>query len=681
MSYRKMLAVSVLAILTIAGCSESSNPKEFASLCGNQTLDMGERCDGALFAEGAKACPFGQLGDVSKITCSQTCQVVTEGVCMPSASFVCTEGNARCVSGEPASIETCRSNAWEKSGCGDNQVCENGACKPQSEATCNNNGVLDSGENCDGDFFAAGMDVCPEGFIGKPVCGPGCQVLLDGHCTSETLKPENCGNGALEDGEECDFKTQGDSSEAIFAAGKDVCPAGQTGKPMCDASSCTVKLDSCKGGDSNEQEYCDGNVYTLCIDGECTTEDCAATGKQCNPEKPGCVLVDEYQCQDNILNWKSGGESVQINCSALGALCDESKGDCVSSPFTCDGSTIKLTGKTFSYDCKENAKSEDSKNKIACAEGIGCSDIYCDGEKLMLCDSTGCMLYDDCSLAGAHCSAKAASCVCDSFVSKCIQRDGATYHVMCDESEYVETKCKSDEICSTDGGCEGKSFEPNKCGNGIVEKNNKEVCDFVDGSAIWGILEPTCNYYDKDKVFVSGAPACHKTKCTVDVAGCNEATDADYNQVKSWSISSSSEFDAIKSDKSVSIHNVDNSGFESKFATDGWQLSPWPTDTKANFDAYVQFTAGAVSNNTVRISLNIKRSSKGPKKIQLQYLDGSTVLGTSSEYELTESYKTLNIVYKTSKSLSNFSFKLTGYNGGKGVLTLNKVEVKSVNAI
>ncbi len=678
MSYRKILAVSVLSILTIVGCSESSGQKDYADRCGNGVLDPGERCDGALFARGVQACPFGQIGDVSKITCSQTCEVVTEGVCMPSGSFVCFDGHTRCVVGEPASIETCHANAWEKSGCGENQICENGVCKPQSEAICNNNGVLDSGEDCDGEQFAAGKDACPEGMTGKPVCGPGCQVLVDGYCISGTSYPENCGNGALDAGEECDFTADG--SEAVFADGKAVCPAGQSGKPWCDAGSCTVKLDNCKTGDSNEKEYCVGDVYTFCVGDECDTQDCAATGKKCDSANPGCVAMDEFKCQDNVLLWKSGDESIEENCTALGALCDEAKGECVPTPFTCEGSSIKLTGKNNSYDCKENAKSQDSKNKIACSEEVGCTDVYCDGEKLMMCDAGNCELVYDCALSGAHCSAKNEICVCDSFVSKCIQYGGATYHVMCDEKEYFEEKCTSAQICSEDNGCEGKSSGPNQCGNGIIDKENNELCEVIDGTLIWDIPVPSCNYYDNNKVFVSGEPACHKTKCTVDVSGCKEATDADYTSVKSWSIASSKDFDTIKGDKSVQIHNVDNSGFQTSRFEDGWQIGPWVKGSKANFDAYMRFTIGAVSGNAILVALDIKRSKNGPKNIQLQYLDGSTVLGTSDPNEVTQSVQTIKFVYKASKKVNDFSFKLTGYNGN-GTLTLSKVEVKSVNAI
>ena len=111
---------------------------------------------------------------------------------------------------------------------------------------CNNNGVLDAGEICDGTLFATGKRVCPEGKVladGKTVenitCSDTCTVVTEGVCVDSVPDPTNKCNGlSVDTGEDCD----GDN----FAPGKRVCPVGSilaAGKTLADikcSKTCTV---------------------------------------------------------------------------------------------------------------------------------------------------------------------------------------------------------------------------------------------------------------------------------------------------------------------------------------------------------------------------------------------------------------------------------------------------------
>ena len=181
---RKFWVLGFLASACFFGCSEGDDKGLLPSTgCNNNgVLDAGEICDGTLFATGKRVCPDGKvLADgktVESITCSDKCMLVTEGVCVDQA---------------PA-------------------------------ATCGNK-KLDDGEACDGDNFAQGKRVCPEGKVladGKTVesitCSNTCTVVTEGVCV-DPAPAATCGNKELDDGEACD----GDK----FADGKRVCPEGK----------------------------------------------------------------------------------------------------------------------------------------------------------------------------------------------------------------------------------------------------------------------------------------------------------------------------------------------------------------------------------------------------------------------------------------------------------------------
>ena len=277
-----------------------------AATCGNGHLDGGEVCDGDKFADGKRVCPDGKvLADgktVENITCSNTCTVVTEGVCVDSV--------------------------------------------PDPTNKCNGLSV-DTGEDCDGDKFAPGKRVCPVGSIlaeGKTLadikCSKTCTVVTEGVC----IEPEpaaTCGNKELDDGEACD----GDK----FATGKRVCPEGMIfadGKAEADircTSNCLI--DTSLACVQELKTKCDGTKYCICSsdDKECTCEDCSEKGEICGTvdgkascvEKTCKVSEGEFVCDGNFLGMcvadtedSDEGHLLMQNCAKEGLFCDAEKGKC-----------------------------------------------------------------------------------------------------------------------------------------------------------------------------------------------------------------------------------------------------------------------------------------------------------------------------------------------------------------
>ena len=237
---------------------------------------------------------------VETITCSDTCTVVTEGVCVDSA--------------------------------------------PDPTNKCNGLSV-DTGEDCDGDKFAPGKRVCPVGSIlaeGKTLadikCSKTCTVVTEGVC----IEPEpaaTCGNEKLDEdkGEVCD----GDK----FATGKRVCPEGMefgSGKTEADircTSNCLI--DTSLACVQELKTKCDGTKYCICSsdDTECACEDCSEKGEICGTvdgkascvEKTCKVSDGEYVCEGNgaFLGWcipdVDGGNEGHLtieNCASRGLVCE-----------------------------------------------------------------------------------------------------------------------------------------------------------------------------------------------------------------------------------------------------------------------------------------------------------------------------------------------------------------------
>lgn len=652
---RKFWVLGFLASACFFGCSEGDDKGLLPSTgCNNNgVLDAGEICDGTLFATGKRVCPDGKvLADgktVESITCSDKCMLVTEGVCVdPAPAATC--GNKELDDGEACDGDKF---ADGKRVCPEGKVLADG--KTVESITCSNtctvvtegvcvdsvpdptnkcNGLsVDTGEDCDGDNFAPGKRVCPVGSIlaeGKTLadikCSKTCTVVTEGVC----IEPEpaaTCGNEKLDEdkGEVCD----GDK----FATGKRVCPEGMefgSGKTEADircTSNCLI--DTSLACVQELKTKCDGTKYCICSsdDTECACEDCSEKGEICGTvdgkascvEKTCKVSDGEYVCEGNgaFLGWcipdVDGGNEGHLtieNCASRGLVCE-----------------IDATTK----------------------EG------KCGLERCTTLNETVCI---------------------GSVLRTCMEDDGA--------NRWLDIDCEAKGQMCQNNACVDKTL----CGNGIPD--NGEDCDPSANPPIPSWKQIDCYKYDTpdnpkstySKLFISGQPTCGP-KCKISTDQCVEANDSDFAQVKKWSYTSmSSIIDAMKSGTVVmngvfGEHSVYN---EQK---GGWGLGNW---TKSAFGKSITFIVGKTTKNSVKVSIDVTRTNnESPNKVKMRVLDGSTTLATTEEIIISDTKKqTLTAYARGVGNVKNLRVEFTAYFSGKENdkhVVINNIVVSEVDAL
>ena len=709
---RKFWVLGFLASACFFGCSEGDDKGLLPSTgCNNNgVLDAGEICDGTLFATGKRVCPEGKvLADgktVESITCSDKCMLVTEGVCVdPAPAATC--GNKELDDGEacdgdkfadgkrvcPEGKVLADGKTVESITCSNTcTVVTEGICvDPASSAACGNEHLdEDKGEVCDGDKFATGKRVCPEGKVlaeGKTVeditCSNTCTVVTEGVCVDSVPDPTNKCNGlSVDTGEDCD----GDN----FAPGKRVCPVGSIladGKTLADikcSKTCTVvtegvciepepaetcgneKLDEDKG------EVCDGDKF--------------ATGKRVCPDG---------------MEFGSGKTEADIRCTS-NCLIDTSLA-CVQELKTkCDGTKYCICSSDDTEcaceDCSEKGEICGTVDgKASCVEKtckVSDGEFVCDGNFLGTCvadtedSDEGHLLMENCAKEGLFCDAEEGKCglercttlnetVCiGSVLRTCMEDDGA--------NRWLDIDCEAKGQMCQNNACVDKPL----CGNGINDPN--EDCDPNANPQIpaWKLID--CYKYDtpKDpkltysKLFISGQPTCGP-KCKISTDQCVEANDSDFAQVKKWSYTSmSSIIDAMKSGTVVmngvfGEHSVYN---EQK---GGWGLGNW---TKSAFGKSITFIVGKTTKNSVKVSIDVTRTNnESPDRIKMRVLDGSTMLATTEEIIISDTKKqTLTAYARGVGSVKNLRVEFTAYFSGKENdkhVVINNIVVSEVDAL
>jgi CSLREA domain-containing protein len=127
--------------------------------------------------------------------------------------------------------------------------------EPPPGAPICGNGVVDSGEQCDGDD----LTMCLEG-----------QVCENCKCITYV---DQCGNGVVDSGEQCD----GDDLH--------MCLSGQ----VCENCKCITYLPMCGNGVVEQGEQCDGDDLTMCLSGQ-VCENCKCiTYVEAESENKLCV--------------------------------------------------------------------------------------------------------------------------------------------------------------------------------------------------------------------------------------------------------------------------------------------------------------------------------------------------------------------------------------------------------
>jgi hypothetical protein len=229
-------------------------------------------------------------------------------------------------------------------GCGDDDgggggpVCGDGICEgDETIATCPEdctpecgNGIVEQGEECD-ESDLANTDCADLGYEGGTL---GCtdQCTFD---TSQCTGGE-CGNDVVDQGEDCDGTDLGGSTcDSLGFAGGDLACAGDC---TFDTAACCDDLCPALG-----DTQCVGDVVqtcseaaTGCLDWE-DTEDCAANNQQCIEDPDGafcaepctdeCDTLDELQCNGDVIEiCQEGGDGcydwiLDTDCAATSQTC------------------------------------------------------------------------------------------------------------------------------------------------------------------------------------------------------------------------------------------------------------------------------------------------------------------------------------------------------------------------
>ena len=325
-------------------------------------------------------------------------------------------------------------------------------CMNQQPDNCGNQ-KLDEGEMCDGGLFAPNAK-CPENTTGSVSCGANC--VLD---VSKCLSNSKCNNGDIDEGEECDGLQ--------FAEGFALCPANTTGTPTCRAN-CTVDTSSCVPVGNTQctsaQNSCDSaDVWSYCDAGSMKTKDCQSEHKLCDKDA-GCVdcLNGSSKCSEDLEQllvcennaWKTGK-----NCAADKKSCSEGVKDCVSE---CENDESRCTGSGV-YEICVNGKwaSEDCAAIDAeCSLSDGCKTIAyeCNGNVLKLCETTSrddCVEFD-CTSMRSICDANRGECVPSPFTceGRVIHITGTEYTYDCASNVHSSNLQEQDDVlCNTVYGC------------------------------------------------------------------------------------------------------------------------------------------------------------------------------------------------------------------------------------
>ena len=326
-----------LCLLIAAGCSNDAN-EGIKTSCGDGVLNNDEICDGTEFAEGVKVCPDGLvLKNAEAFACTATCGLDFTKAC---AAPTCGDGElsgAELCDGDkfrdaaklcPAGMEEVEEPVYT---CTETCLIDiSQACRVKNAGTCNpddqcdkcenlcGNGQLDEGEICDGDDFADGVQVCPDGTTEMDGAIFGCtdKCLLDVSAACAPNEPNLCGNGQLDEGEICDGEA--------FADDAQVCPAGTTAKEN-PVFACTAQCQL------DVSAACDPNELVKCGDGElsgdevCDGDKFAEGAKAC----PGDMVELEnpvYACTDKC--------QIDISGACVSSICGDGK---VTGQEVCDG--------------------------------------------------------------------------------------------------------------------------------------------------------------------------------------------------------------------------------------------------------------------------------------------------------------------------------------------------------
>ncbi len=284
--------------------------------------------------------------------------------------------------------------------------------------------------------------------------------ITDDHAVDKlSIQTGVCGNGAVDDGEECD-----DSNTADGDCCSASCQFESSGSSCGDTGSECVVQDTCDGAGS-----CTDNGFvssgTSCgdaTDDECTNPDtCDGAGAcQDNHETSGTACGDagtECTVQDTC---DGSGACTDNGFVSSGTSCGDATDDECTNPDTCDGAGA----------CQDNHETS----------GTACGDAGTECTVQDTCDGSGACTDNGFATSGTACGDAGTECTVQDTCNgsgACTDNGFATSGTACGDAG---TECTVQDTCNGSGACTDNGFENSgtSCGDATDDEcTDPDTCD------------------------------------------------------------------------------------------------------------------------------------------------------------------------------------------------------------
>ncbi len=487
------------------GCEKEIDTSK--SICGNQVVEAGEVCDGKKLNDQTCATIVGP-GSVGDLYCLAGCQGFDSSHC--SKPTTCGNGavdGQEVCDGRDVNGKTCAEVVGEGSvgslGCSVNcgEFDTTGCSAP---TTCGN-GKLDEGEVCDHDKLnnvtcASYVGVGSEGTIR-------CNDKCSGYDISECSAASKCGNGRLEEGEECDGVSFANGATCEKIVGE-----GSKGALQCDvsckivATQCSPRT-TCGNGSVDPGEVCDGKQLNsqTCADvvGEGSVGNLSCLNNCTGYDISNCTAPSS--CGNGYIEAGEACDSNRLNDQTCASILGEGATGVLRCNNSCTGFETK--GCTIPQTKCGNGILEDATEVCdgAALNGKTCADIVGPGSKGTLLCGDNCKYYN---LSGCSAPSTCGNGTIDNGeVCEPGNVNGKTCADIVGSGSQGTLKCGSSCYSFDTSSCSA----PVACGNGSIDAG--EVCDNTN------VAGQTCaqlvGYGSK------GVVRCAKNCASLDTTGCS----------------------------------------------------------------------------------------------------------------------------------------------------------------